>query len=882
MSRERLPSDAAEGVPSAAVLSGESGFSLTPHETPVNTRNRTLLALSLTAALGALPRAALADERTEARRHFRSGLELVTHRQYVRAIEEFQAAYAILPNVNVLFNIARAYSDLGDLDRAIDYYQRYLQGDVPDRAEVEQTLRELEQRRRAASATVPPAPTPTPTAPTEPTPSVSPAIPLGALSPEQVVALRNAVNALVQLTSGTTAATAPATPATTPTPPTTPSPAAPPGAPARGAEDTYEERVVTATLTAQSPLDSPNATAVITAQDIRLSGLNNVAEMLRRAVGVDVMALDNSDQQVSIRGFNRRLSNRVLVLIDGRSVYLDFIGVTLWSLLPVNPDEIERIEVIRGPGSALYGADAYSGVINIITRTPGEGRNSVSVGVGNGGVFRTTITNSGRAGQVGYRTGVGYDQGQTFGRLAPTTDSAYRIGAHDLNLSLQNLHADLDLRSQLSRQVSLQGGLSATTGTIWFNAIGPLRRFWTDITLVQPHLQLNVGGFTARAFMNHVEGTSGEVLQRVGTPALDNQFTQDIIDVEARYQRGFQLGGIPFDLTLGGSYRAKHISFSFLDADHLLHHFAGFVQAQARFTSQFSTTASLRVDRHPVLDSPVLSPRLALIFKPTPRRALRLTGATSFRTPTMLELYLDLANPSPVPGVAVQAQGGEVFNNGQQRLSAESAVSVDLGWQDQTSDRFQYELTAFYMRGVDLIELTNVLFNPLPGAPNPGGLVDVGRFRFANDPFATSMYGIEAAFRLAPIEGLDLFANYTFAYTQQQSGTLREGDQRTPQHKLNLGAQVRTSFGLDVELTGNLVSSQVWREQDFDAARGVIYNTYPLDAYFLLNGRVGYRALHDRLEFGVVGTNLTDNRARQHPFGAPIGARVMATVAFRY
>ena len=117
----------------------------------MNTRNRFLLALSLTAALGALPRAAHADERTEARRHFRAGLDLVTQRQYVRAIEEFQAAYAILPNVNVLFNIARAYSDVGDVDRALDYYQRYLLADVPDRAEVEQTIRALEQRRRAAA-----------------------------------------------------------------------------------------------------------------------------------------------------------------------------------------------------------------------------------------------------------------------------------------------------------------------------------------------------------------------------------------------------------------------------------------------------------------------------------------------------------------------------------------------------------------------------------------------------------------------------------------------------------------------------------------------------------------------------------------------------------
>ncbi len=78
------------------------------------------------------------------------------------------------------------------------------------------------------------------------------------------------------------------------------------------------------------------------------------------------------------------------------------------------------------------------------------------------------------------------------------------------------------------------------------------------------------------------------------------------------------------------------------------------------------------------------------------------------------------------------------------------------------------------------------------------------------------------------------------------------------------------------------VASQVWREQDFDPARGVVYQTYDLDGYLLVNARAGYRLLRDRVELGLVGTNLTDNRARQHPFGAPLGARVMGTVTMRY
>jgi hypothetical protein len=113
--------------------------------------------------------AAHADERAEARRHFRAGLALVRDGRYLAAVEEFQSAYRILPNVNVLFNIARAYSDAGETERALEFYGQYLQGDVPDRADVEATVRDLQQRLRAAQ----PAPAPTPPPPT-PAPAPSP------------------------------------------------------------------------------------------------------------------------------------------------------------------------------------------------------------------------------------------------------------------------------------------------------------------------------------------------------------------------------------------------------------------------------------------------------------------------------------------------------------------------------------------------------------------------------------------------------------------------------------------------------------------------------------------------------------------------------------
>ena len=137
-------------------------------------------------------------------------------------------------------------------------------------------------------------------------------------------------------------------------------------------EDIYQERVVSASRLAQSPLDAPNSTVVVTEQDIRLTGITNLGELLRRVAGVELMTLTPGDSQLSIRGLNQRLSNKVLVLIDGRSVFLDFLAATLWTVIPIALEDIERIEVIRGPASALYGADAFSGVINILLKKPGD------------------------------------------------------------------------------------------------------------------------------------------------------------------------------------------------------------------------------------------------------------------------------------------------------------------------------------------------------------------------------------------------------------------------------------------------------------------------------------------------------------------------------
>ncbi len=133
-------------------------------------------------------------------------------------------------------------------------------------------------------------------------------------------------------------------------------------------EDLMRVKVVSAAKMEQALLDTAAAVFVITADDIRRSGVTNVMEALRLAPGVEVARIDSSRWAITIRGINGRFANKLLVLIDGRSIYTSQFSGVYWEVQNLFLPDIERIEVIRGPGGSLWGANAVNGVINIITK----------------------------------------------------------------------------------------------------------------------------------------------------------------------------------------------------------------------------------------------------------------------------------------------------------------------------------------------------------------------------------------------------------------------------------------------------------------------------------------------------------------------------------
>ena len=133
-----------------------------------------------------------------------------------------------------------------------------------------------------------------------------------------------------------------------------------------------EESVSIASRYDQPISQAPSNVYVITDEDIRQSGALDIPTLLRRIPGMEVMQMNGADFNVSVRGDYRPNGNKLLVMVDGRSIYIDFQGQVIWKLLPVTLPEIKRIEVLKGPASAESGFNAFDGVINIITKSPEE------------------------------------------------------------------------------------------------------------------------------------------------------------------------------------------------------------------------------------------------------------------------------------------------------------------------------------------------------------------------------------------------------------------------------------------------------------------------------------------------------------------------------
>lgn len=397
--------------------------------------------------------------------------------------------------------------------------------------------------------------------------------------------------------------------------------------------------VLTASRIQQSPLDAPAPVTVIDRDTIRASGFTEIQDLMRLVPGFQVADWYQGSSVVANHGMGSAFPNTLLVLLDGQSVVDPVNGSVNWQDLPVRVQDIERIEVVRGPNQASYGAGAYNGVINIITRAPGEDAGGlVSLSGGKYG-FRDDYARFGRRGAAtDWRISASDRTQHSFEDVGGTVDNP----TYKKYVSRQNLMANVVHRLGLDQELDANFGLSRGT-----DALG------SRLDTSYPYHDANVSSQFFQLAWHKNDATGSETYLRyihyghqrkeafvVDTtkPGSFNAFDADTSQDGLEYQRILAISD-----SLKGVWGASLL----YDRANSTHFFYGkgtvggmswqaFGNLDWRFAPDWMLHVGGMMENHYNTDL-LISPRLALNYSISPRQSVRASAGQGYRAPTMVE-----------------------------------------------------------------------------------------------------------------------------------------------------------------------------------------------------------------------------------------------------
>ena len=397
--------------------------------------------------------------------------------------------------------------------------------------------------------------------------------------------------------------------------------------------------VVTASRREEQLINAPATMTVLAAEMLESFPGYNIADLFRVVPGVNVIQMAARDFNLHTRAATASLSDAHLAVIDGRSVYQDFFGFVLWDLVPVNTNEIKQIEIIRGPASAVWGANAMNGVVNIITKTPREMLGTtVHVGLGqfgrslrgedysSGGLLRTHVTHAAAPNdRLAYKFSAGLFTQEALPRPAGTVpgNGAPYPSYTNRGTTQPRFDARVDYDSPDGQHgLIVSGGVAGTDGII-HSGLGPFD-IQPGTLLTHGKVNYRHGALRAQFFVNAFVGDAPALLQKAGDGSVLG-FTVETLANDVSFSNAHILGQRHV-LSYGGNYRHTGFELS-LAPDGTSRDEGGFyVQDQMNFLSdRFRWVIGTRVDRFDILDKLVFSPRTTFMFKPRPDHMFRVS-----------------------------------------------------------------------------------------------------------------------------------------------------------------------------------------------------------------------------------------------------------------
>lgn len=603
-------------------------------------------------------------------------------------------------------------------------------------------------------------------------------------------------------------------------------------------EELLNVEVTSVAKKAQSLNDSPAAVFVISNEDIKRIGATSIPEALRLAPGVDVARIDANKWAVTIRGFNGRLANKLLVLIDGRNTYTRAFAGVYWENQDVVLEDVERIEVIRGPGATLWGANAVNGVINIITKHSADTQGGLVVaGAGTQEQGFGTFRYGGKLGDD--TTARAYVKG--FSRDENTTVTG--VGANDSWGKIQTgfrMDSELTLRDSLTIQgdayyssVDQNTTLPQTTAPYQDNFDEVVESFGGNVLLRQQHSFSSSSDYSLQIYYDFYQRDEGYLRE-----------ARHVMDIDFQHRFAFLERN---DVVWGLGYRYQHDNIRANTIavinpvsrnDQL---FSAFLQDEITIVDDFLWLTLGSKFEYNDYSGFEAQPTVRIMWAPHQQHRLWAAFSRAVRTPSRAEHDLDIFAlmfpPRPISGVPISIPATQIVIDGNRGYGSEDVLSYELGYRTTLIENVSIDFTAFYnaYKNLRSAESESTFFN---------GTYIEQVFTFANEHRGQT-YGLEVATVWQMLNWWRWDANYSFLKTDLYGDHVELQIAESPEHRVSLRSSLSPIESVDLDVLFRYV----------DSTRAVRIETPSIDSYVSLDIRLAWRPI-ESLELSLVGQNL--------------------------
>jgi iron complex outermembrane receptor protein len=618
----------------------------------------------------------------------------------------------------------------------------------------------------------------------------------------------------------------------------------PPDLTAIGLEAVMNLEVTSVSKKPEKLMDAAAAVQIITSEEIRRSGATSIPELLRLVTGVQVARINSNRWAVGVRGFTSSLSRSLLVLIDGRSVYSPLFAGVYWDSQDTLLEDIERIEVIRGPGATLWGANAVNGVINIITKSADRTQGTfASIGGG-------TEDLSGAGVRHGWETSAGTAH-RAYAKFFDR-DSQFHEDGDDFDrwhMTRAGFRTDGDVGGQ--DHLTLQGdAYDARVGER--TTLSTYTAPYTE--RVQEDAELRGGNLLGR-WTHGSKETSDTTLQVYydNTHRREPAFSEDLDTFDLEFRHRLQVGS-RHELHWGAGYRLTRSdtegmpTIQFVPEDRSDDVLNAFIQDEVQIVpAKWTLTVGSKFE-HNDYSGFNYQPNIRVLFRPGPRQALWSAVSRALRVPSRIEEDLELSGLlEPTTPTFVRLQGTKDFE-------PERLIAYELGYRVQPTEALFLDTAVFYNDYDNLLSLEfGTPFLETSPSP-PHAVVPV----FISNGMRAHVRGAEVACEWRPATrwllngsysylSMDLFPASGSKDTTTEAGT--EGS--SPRNLASLRSSLDLPRGFDLELSvrhiGKLPSQQI---KSYTEADITIHKRLPRNVDLSLAGRNLLSAHHGEFAGG--------------------------------